>query len=227
MSNKAQFANTQDLVTIEAIRDNVVLQKDGSLRQVLMVSGVNTALKSEMEMDLISSAYQSFLNALDFPIQIMVHSRKINIDRYLEGLENRKREEPSALLQSQISEYKEFIAGFVKDNEIMEKIFFVVVPFSPILIPTASQISGLSRFLPFLNKNAEAEKLKKETSDQEKEVKFQESLSQLAQRTSQVVEGLRVVELDAVILNNQELIELFYNFYNPEKVEKETLNLQN
>jgi hypothetical protein len=225
MPNKAQFANTQDLVTIETIRDNAVLQKDGSLRQVVMVSGVNTALKSEMEMDLISSTYQSFLNALDFPIQIMVHSRKINITRYLDGLETRKREEPSALLQSQIAEYKEFIAGFVRDNEIMEKIFFVVVPFSPIAIPTASQISGLSRFLPFLNKNSDSEAAKKETSDQEKEVKFQESLNQLIQRTSQVIEGLRAVELDAVVLNNQELIELFYNFYNPEKIEKETLNL--
>ena len=69
------------------------------------------------------------------------------------------------------------------------------------------------------------EAAKKETSDQEKEVKFQESLNQLIQRTSQVVEGLRAVELDAVVLNNQELIELFYNFYNPEKIEKETLNL--
>ena len=126
---KQNAGSSLDLVDIKEIRGNVVIVKDGSLRQVVMVAGVNFALKSDAEQTLIVQAYQNFLNSIDFPLQIIVHSRKVNIDVYIEGLTRRKESEPSPLLQSQIDEYVNFIKEFVEKNAIMEKTFLVVVPF--------------------------------------------------------------------------------------------------
>lgn len=210
-----QLANTQDLVEIEEIKENTVFLKNGGLRQVVMVSGVNTALLAEQEIEALSAGYINFLNGLDFQVQIIVHSRKVNIDRYLSGLESRIKDEPSALLQSQIKEYQEFIGGFVRENAIMEKSFLVIIPFSPIMISGKDAISGLSQFLPFFGKT------KSEAKKAEDDSTIKENLEQLTQRTTQVVEGLSVMGLEAIALENQALIELFYNFYNPETTEKE------
>ena len=104
MSLNRNLANTQDLVAVDQIRDNTVILKDGKLLQVVMVNGMNTALKSETELDIISAAYRNFLNSLEFSVQIIIHSRKVNIKKYLDSLNLRREEEPSPLLQSQILE---------------------------------------------------------------------------------------------------------------------------
>lgn len=215
---RTKFANAQDLVSIKEIRQSTVILKNGALRQIVMVNGLNFALKSEDEQNLITSSYQNFLNGLDFPVQIIIHSRKINIDKYLGGLEERRAAEPSALLQSQIAEYQEFVAGFVKDNAIMEKSFFAVVPWSPISLPSKET---LGKFLPFQKKSAAAE----EQAREEDIAAFAQNVKQLEQRVDQVAEGLRAIELDVAVLNDEELIELFYNFYNPETVEKKDLGV--
>lgn len=210
------FANTQDLVEIENIREKTLILKDGSLRQVVMVGGINFALKSEEEQNIITQGYQNFLNGLNFQIQIVIHSRKINIQRYLQNMEERKTKEESALLQDQISEYQEFIRRFVADNAIMSKTFFVVVPFYPLAASLPAR--DLSRFLPFLRKKTPAGEA---TAAQEAEKEFAENLLQLTQRTNQVVDGLSQIGLETAVLGEEELLELFYNFYNPETVEKE------
>ncbi len=219
MAANKQLANTQDLVEVEEIKENTVFLKGGGLRQVVMVSGLNTALMAEQEMEALSAGYINFLNGLDFQIQIIVHSRKVNIERYLSSLESRIKDEPSALLQSQIKEYQEFIGGFVRENSIMEKSFLVIVPFSPIMISGKDAISGISKFLPFLNKGNKNEK------KAEDDASLKENLEQLEQRSTQVVEGLSVMGLEAIRLENQALIELFYNFYNPETTEREVENI--
>ena len=207
------LGNTQDLVELESIQDDTLILKDGSLRQVIMVGGVNFSLKSEAEQDAITYAYQNFLNSLDFPIQTVIHSRKINIENYLELLSNRVKEEPTELLQNQIQEYREFIASFVKDNPIMAKTFLVVVPFFSVQLPNKQTIS---RFIPFLGKKTAGE----EKAVQERSADMEKNLEQLRQRTSQVIEGLQAIDLEVKTLNNEELVELFYNFYNPSTVEK-------
>lgn len=216
-----QAANTQDLVEVENIKNKTVILKDGSLRQIIMVGGINFNLKSEEEQNLITQMYQNFLNSLNFQIQIIVHSRKVNIESYLKNLEERKAQEKSALLQDQISEYQEFIRRFVSDNAIMSKTFFVVVPFYPL---TASlPVKSAASFLPFLGKKTQT---KEENEDKEtKEKEFQENLLQLTQRVNQVLDGLEQIGLDAVLLDDEQLLELFYNFYNPETVEKEKITL--
>src|SRR4051812_3292099 len=112
LSAKQDMGNSLDLVDVKEIKENTVILKDGGLRQVIMVGGVNFSLKSESEQNIITGAYQTFLNSIDFPLQVLVHSRKVNIDKYIESLTKRKGLEESPILQSQIDEYAEFIKGF-------------------------------------------------------------------------------------------------------------------
>lgn len=204
---------TQKFIEIDSIENDVVTLKTGGLRKVILVSGVNMELKSEEEQNMVYYAYQDLLNSLDFPLQFIVHSRKLNIEPYLALLESYRGKETNELLRSQILEYKEFIKSFVQQNEIMTKTFFVVVSYDPMAIPTRE---GLSKFIPFL----------KQTSSQAQTQKGearQRSLTQLTQRVDQVIANLAPIGLRAVILNREELIELFYNLYNPESVEKKDL----
>ncbi len=212
----ANAANTQELVEISAIRDGTLVMANGSLMQIIMVGGMNFALKSESEQNVIVAAYQNFLNSLDFPLQIIVHSRKINIEKYLTSLESRKDVEPSGLLRSQIAEYQEFIRNFVSQFAIMRKIFLVMVPFYPLDVPSAK---GIVSKLPFMHKQSPT------VVAQEDETTMREHIGQLKQRVDQVVEGLRPVGLEVTVLNDEQLVELFYNFYNPETIEREAMNM--
>jgi type IV secretory pathway VirB4 component len=216
MSGKTNCANSQTLVEIDGVKDGIVILKTGELRRIVMVGGLNFALKSEAEQNIITQGYQEFLNSLSFPLQILIHSRKINIEKYLTTLDSRRAEEKSGLLQDQITEYQEFIRSFVSDNAIMEKTFFVVIPFLPIALPSKDTFTNL---IPFFKKS-EAQKTESQAAQ---DTAFEEAKAQLTQRVSQVVEGLTILGLDAEPLEDDAVVELFYNFYNPESVEKDHL----
>lgn len=207
-----EAGSTQQFVEVEDIKDGVVVLKGGAIRRVLLVSGVNFELKSEEEQNIITYAYQSFLNTLDFSMQFIIHSRKLNIASYLEKLEDIKKEEANELLQNQISEYSEFIRSFVELNAVMAKTFFAVVPYDPVVIP-----SGGKKIFNVLG-------LGKKVSE-EVDQTLEQKLGQLNQRTDQVINGLNQIGLRAVALDDEELVELFYNLYNPEEVEKKELKI--
>ena len=214
-----EFGNVQDLVDIEDIREGTVVMKNGSIRQIVMVGGTNFSLKSGEEQDLLTQSYQNFLNGLNFPIQIVIHSRKMNIEHYVAKLDDRRDKEISGLLQDQISEYQAFIRSFIKDNAIMAKTFLVVVPYSPVVAPVNKSMFDK---IPFFGKKttpgeAAANEKKRIEAD------FAESFLQLQQRVAQVTRGLFALGLDAKLLNDEQLTELFYNFYNPETTEKESV----
>jgi type IV secretory pathway VirB4 component len=216
--SKQDAGNSLDLVDIKEIKQNTVLVNDGSFRQVIMVGGVNFSLKSETEQNIITQGYQTFLNSIDFPLQILIHSRKVNIEKYIETLTARKEIEQSPILQNQIDEYSKFVQGFVEKNAIMEKVFLVVVSFYPVSgLPNAKKVSGL---LPFLGKKKEGAA---ETAQRAEETEklFGENLAQLGQRTAQVTSGLLNMGLEATVLDDEQLIELFYNFYNPQTIERQ------
>ncbi|HUC31232.1 MAG TPA: hypothetical protein VMR99_00890 [Candidatus Paceibacterota bacterium] len=210
--------NSLDLVDIKEIKQSTVIVKDGSLRQVIMVGGVNFSLKSEMEQNIITQGYQTFLNGIDFPLQILIHSRKVNIEKYIDTLTARKEVEQSPILQNQIDEYSKFVQGFVEKNAIMEKVFLVVVSFYPVsMIPGAKSVSGvMSLFGKKKTGTAEAAQRAEES-----EKMFTENLAQLSQRTAQVTSGLLNIGLEATVLEDEQLVELFYNFYNPQTVERQ------
>lgn len=201
---------TQQFVEIEEIKEDVVILKGGGLRAILLVAGTNFELKSEEEQDIITGTYQSFLNSLDFSIQIIIHSRKINIDAYLEKMSKIREKESNELLRNQIDEYIQFVKSFVKENEIMTKNFFVVIPYTPGGVKEMKK--GVKKFVPFLGKN------KKENS---KDETMEHQVQQLRQRIEQVLVGLERIGLRSVQLNKEELLELYYNLYNPQTVRRE------
>lgn len=205
---KEPTAPTQALVDIKEIRDGVLHLKSGGLRRILIVSGINFDLKSEAEQGLILGSFQNFLNTLDFSVQFFIHSRKVNVDAYLSSMRARMEEEPSDLLKIQIGEYVEFIRTFVEENAIISKTFFVVVPYES-AIPTG-KIGGLASLF---TKSSASSVHAGDAGN------AQENLSQLERRTNQVMDGLAQIGLRAAPLENDAVVELFYNLYNPELVE--------
>jgi type IV secretory pathway VirB4 component len=218
--SKQDAGNSQDLVDIKEVRDGVVIVRDGSFRQVIMVGGVNFSLKSESEQTILTQGYQNFLNGIDFPLQVLIHSRKVNIDGYVATLAQRKEVEQSPLLKNQISEYIDFINGFVQKNAIMEKVFLVVVSYYAATAGVPGLKSAQGIFSSFGKKKPTTAKGAEKKPSEEDEKEFHEQLEQLKQRTTQVTNGLLGIGLEATVLNNEQLIELFYNFYNPEAVER-------
>ncbi len=207
---------TQNLVEVKRIKDGVVYLKDGGMVHVIMVSGVNFDLKSEDEQNAIVGSFQKFLNSLDFRTQFFIHSRKVNIQKYLENMAERKKNEQNELLKIQIDEYTNFIKSFIEENAIISKNFFVVVPYNPTPEPAAGA-SGL--FGSFFKKGKTTEQKQAEG------VKIQENLEQLRNRSEGIVSGLTQMGLKAVPLEDEELTELFYNLYNPQLVEKQGMGI--
>jgi type IV secretory pathway VirB4 component len=208
---------TQQFVEIEDIKNGVVVMKDGSLRSVLMVSGINLELKSEEEQNIAVFSYQNFLNSLDFSVQLVIHSRKLNIKSYLDKLEEYKNREENELLKNQISEYSEFIRSYVETNAVMAKTFFAAVPYASTIIS-----GGSGNFLDIFKFGG-----KGKTSAAKEKEGLEQKIVQLNQRVDQVVSGLKQIGLRVVALNDEELIELFYNLYNPGSVEKKDIKLAN
>ena len=212
---------TQQFIAIDNIDADVVFLKNGGLRQIIIVSGLNLDLISEEERTTILNLYERFLNGLDFPVQFIVHSRKFNIESYLKNIDTLHKTETNELLKNQIFEYREFIKTFVEQNDIMTKMFLVVVPYNPVtLISDKGFLNTLFSFWkkkPKSDPNQAAAQIKNQNQDL--------NIRQLRSRSDHVISGLQSVGLRAVVLNNEELTELFYNFYNPEMIEKENLNL--
>lgn len=207
---------SQQIVNIEEIRDGVLILRDGSFRVVLMASSLNFALKSADEQMAVIMQYQSFLNSLDFSVQFFTQSRKINIEPYIDTLENAQKSQTNELLKIQIAEYIEFVRTFVKASNIVTKNFFIVVPFTPPFFnqegsPSAAGIINLLKSL-WGSKPQKREGVSPQ--------KFEEYKNQLWQRMETVIQGLVRAGVRAVPLNTEELIELFYGLYNPGELEK-------
>jgi len=214
-----QSTSTEQFVSIETIKDDCVILKDGSLRAVLMVSGVNFDLKSEEEQNQIMVAYQGLLNRLDFPVQFVVHSRKLNIDSYLGKLKIREDEEDNALLKIQIKEYVEFIKTLVSVTNVMSKRFYIVVSYAAGAEEAEKVFGKIIKFLPIPLKKSTG------TPEQKKEMDFESKKLQLKHRVDAVISGLRPTGTRTIRLQTEDLLELYYNLYNPEKVEKKSLKI--
>jgi KaiC/GvpD/RAD55 family RecA-like ATPase len=200
---KSGSASTQRYVDVEEIRDGVLVLKIGALRAVLLVSSINFDLKSSEEQDAIISQYQNFLNSLDFPVQIVVQSRRFNIDPYIELLKGKEAQQMNELLRFQMREYQGFIKNLTEISNIMSKFFYVVVPFSPV---ENSQGGFFQKMGDIFNQ--------KKTVGLKTEL-FYTYRTQLMQRVEHVVAGLSPMGVRAAVLETEELIELLYNSYNP------------
>jgi len=197
-------ASTQQFLEIDQLREGVILLRNKAMRGVLMVSSLNFALKSEEEQNAIIYQFQNFLNSLDFSLEVVVQSRRLNITGYLDKLKELEERQENELLRLQTAEYQKFIRDLIAGGAIMSKTFFVVVPFTLIEVPGMKAITGLVR---------------KQSVATLTEEQFQRCKSQLWQRMEFVALGLRRCGLQCVPLGTSELVELFWSLYHPEEAE--------
>jgi hypothetical protein len=196
-------SSTQQYVDVDEIREGVIVLKTGALRAVLLVSSLNFDLKSSDEQEGIILQYQNFLNSLDFPVQIVVSSRRFNIEPYLELLSEREKQQENDLLRFQITEYKEFVKNLTEVSNIMSKFFYVVIPFSSV----EDQKSGFGDKMFGIFKSKQAVNSHPEL--------FETYRSQLLQRVDHVTAALSSTGVHVTALETEEIIELLYNSYNP------------
>ena len=202
---KAKTATpSQKFIEIQNIKDDVVTLKNSGLRAVCIASSINIELKGSEEQEALIGRFQGFINSLDFPLQILVNSRKLNIDPYLENLKELAKTQENELLHAQTTEYIDFIQKFVELTDIMNKSFYIVIPYNP---AGAKEEKFLDKIKLIISPKITTQKLSPE--------KFGEYKDQLMQRVNHIIDGLSQVEVKATLLNNQQLIRLFYEFYNP------------
>lgn len=199
---------TQEFVPLQEVRDGIAILKDGTMRAVVMSSSLNFSLKSEDERKAIVLQFQDFLNSLDFPVQINIQSRRLDIRPYIALLEDRYKEQMNDLMKIQTREYIEFIRKFTETTNIMTKNFYIVVPYDPALINIKSGTSGF-----FKKSSVEEDRAKKEAT-------FEENRTQLEQRVSVVEQGLSRCGIRVIKLGTEEVIELFYKIFNPGETDK-------
>jgi hypothetical protein len=197
-------SSTQEHLDIAEIKSDTVVMRDGSLRAVLLISSINFALKSEDEQNAIISAYVSFLNNIDFPLQIVIQSRELNIDNYLEDLKQKGKEQTNELLKMQTAEYIQYIQELISMSKIMNKRFYIVIAYDPM---SDKQKGFFSRMFDVF-RPASVIKMKGD--------KFMRRKSELSHRVDNIMSGLNSMGLNSVQLDTQSLIELYYNTYNPD-----------
>ncbi len=203
--------STQKYLDIAEIREDTILLKDGTLRAVILCSSVNFALKSDDEQKALISGYMEFLNALEHPLQIVIQSRRLDIDNYLRRLRDAQKKQTNELLRMQIIGYIDYINELVEIGEIMTKRFFIVVPFNPLGSKSKNFFDRLKEaFSP-----GKLIKIKRE--------RFLEYKQELGLIVSNIEANLKGMGLDTVVLDTQGLIELLYNAYNPKTSQNQRL----
>ena len=206
---------TQKSLLVSEIRDGIVIMRDGSLRSVVMCQSVNFDLMSPQEREGVEQAYQQFLNSLEYAVQIYIRSQRINLDSYLEKLQNARQNQDNILLGLLMEDYIEYIKYLVEAANIMDKQFYVIVPYYP---------SGLSEGITSgAKKFTELFKTNKKDVVTVNENEFNKHKQELTRRARTVANGLNRIGTQAVPLNTQELIELYYNVYNPVTSKQEKL----
>jgi hypothetical protein len=201
--------SSQDFVPIKEVKNGVIILKDGGLRAILIASSLNLSLKSSEEQAAIINEFQNFLNGLDFPIQISMQSRRLDIRPYLLMLESRIKEQVEPLLKIQTKEYIAFIKSFTDEVNIMTKTFFIAIPYSPAIIKSSNKIVDdlLGGGSP-----------KKQIANTKKAVdlaSFEEKRTQLDQRVGVIMNGLGRVGIRTTQLKTDQVVELFYKTFNP------------
>lgn len=196
----ANASPTQSFVPVQEVRNGVVLLKNGGYRGILLCSSTNFSLKSETEQQGIIGGFQNFLNTLDFSVQIVIHSRKMDIRPYLALLNERMEKQETELMRLQLREYISFIQNFIQGADIMTKLFYVIVPFAPAeTAQVGKAITGL---------------INRSTTPTGNTDSFGEYQVQLEQRMALVASGLGSAGIRAVQLGTEEIIELLYRSFN-------------
>jgi hypothetical protein len=201
MVKGAKNNSTIDFINIAEIRDSVIILKENEMRAVIAVSSANFALKSQEEQNQIIGAFQGILNSIDFPIQILLQSRKLDLNNYLEKLKLLEYQQKNDLLRVKMQEYIAYIEALLSEYNIMNKDFYVIVGYEPIKIKVdiITQITKLFKPVSYIKQDRE---------------QFLANRKQLMQRADNISSKLTGLDLKTELLNTEQLIALMYNSYN-------------
>lgn len=205
--------STQRYIPIAEIHNDTVILKNGGLRGILKVEALNFNLKSETEQQGIIAGYQSFVNTLTFPIQITIRSYKLNIDPYISNIRQLSREQSNPLLKQQMLGYATFVEKIVDVADIMQKCFYVIIPVDD----SSQKNTSFEQFLSWFGNEDTASRASLRSK------KFAGKSKQLRDRILLVQAGLHNIGLRTTKLNTRQLIELFYNIYNPKTSQEQKL----
>ncbi len=210
--------STQNMLQIAEIRDGIVIMNDGSFRSVVMVNSINFDLMSRAEQEAVEFNYQNFLNSLYFEIQIFIRSQKVDMGPYIEKLDKVRTEHDNMLLALLMDDYINYIEMLSQQTNIMDKKFYIVIPFfpHPDIQKTFTQSKNfLSGLTALFNKKEDHIVINEEDLEKAK--------SELRNRVQTVLDGLMQCSIQSLPLDTQELIELFYDTYNPDTATRQQL----
>jgi hypothetical protein len=215
---KSNPNSTQNALQIAEIRDGIVIMNDGSFRSVIMVKSINFDLMSPQEREAVEYSYQGFLNSLYFPVQIFLHSSRVDLRPYIEKLDKIRSEHENMLLSLLMEDYITYIDQLSMQTNIMDKRFYIVIPYFPVadlqkaLTQSKSFFSGLAS----LFNNKEQHVVINEND-------LNKAKDELRNRVQAVLGGLQQCGIAGLPLDTQELIELYYDAYNPDTATRQQL----
>jgi hypothetical protein len=210
--------STQNTLQIAEIRDGIVIMNDGSYRSVIMVKSINFDLMSPQEQEAVEYAYQGFLNSLYFPVQIFIRSNRVDLQPYIEKLDKIRTEHDNMLLALLMEDYINYIDALSQQTNIMDKKFYIVVPYFPVvdvqkaLTQSKNFFSGLSSMFNSKEKHFTIN-----------EADLEAAKGELRNRVQAVLGGLLQCNIQGLPLDTQELIELYYDTYNPDTATRQQL----
>ncbi|HVX58735.1 MAG TPA: hypothetical protein VG964_03300 [Candidatus Saccharimonadales bacterium] len=221
--SQKQAANpnsTQNSLLIGEIRDGIVIMNDGTYRAVVMCKSINFDLMSPQEREAVEFSYQGFLNSLYFPIQIFIRSQKVDIRPYLEKMDKIRSQTDNMLLGLLMEDYISFLAQIAQQSNIMDKHFYVIIEYpDPDEQDVKSAVKQSTGFFTGLTELF-APKGNNVTID---ETQLEKAKTELRNRVEAVMQGLQQAGIQSVPLNTQELIELYYDAYNPDTATRQQL----
>lgn len=208
--------STQSTLLFSELRDSLVIMKDGSFRAVVACQSINFDLMSETEREGVEYSYQNFLNSLNFTVQILVRSQRVDIGPYIERLIQMRRNNDNMLLGVLMDDYINFIDILAQEANIMDKSFFVVIPYygSPDMEQAVQQTKNFFKAMG-KNKNQGVTRINRDV--------YNKAIDELNNRVETVISGLFQIGIQSIRLNTKELSELFYNFNNPDTAVREPL----
>ena len=209
--------STQSTLLISEIRDNVVIMKDGSFRAVVACKSINFDLMSDMERESVEYSYQNFLNSLKFTTQILIRSQRVDIGPYIEKLNAIRRNNDNMLLGVLMDDYIDFIDVLSQEANIMDKSFFIIIPYY-----TSADAEKLVEQTKNIFKSFSRSKNTPTVTSIDRAT-YDKALTELSNRVDSVISGLFQIGIHSIRLNTRELGELYYNFNNPDTAVREPL----
>ena len=219
-SIKSSPNSTQNLLEIAEIRDGIVIMNDGSFRSVLMVKSINFDLMSPQEQESVEFAYQGFLNSLAFPVQICIRTQRVDLQPYIEKMDKVRSEHDNMLLAMLMDDYISYIEQLSQQTNIMNKAFYLVIPYFTNVINESKSIAQSKTFIS----GAMQMFSKTDRHVVINEAQLEAAKTELRNRVQSVLASLLQAGIQGLPLDTQELIELYYGTYNPDTAARQQLH---